>query len=1241
MEGVRKEREVSCRSFAGSTAAVFVAVLALVIACLGMLAPSRAWAATGDISWYAGHEDDETYTISDANDLAGLAYLVNSDFTDFTGKTIEFESALSGTTTLLRLSDEYTPIGTADNPFNGTFDGQGLSIMGFSITSGTDGLGLFGYAGEDSLIANVTIAGTISIEKGSDSTDVVEYVGGVVGCTQGSISNCTSSVKVNVVSAVAATEEEPQLIRCVGGIAGRVEGDIDNCTTTSNGSVYTECSSASVSSDIVWVVEYVGGIVGMHGPDADDMEGIGNPTSITDCDNAASVTILTYASGVSDRFGNPTNATGCFLGGVAGWSSGNIDNCHNTADVDSAYRDENGDAQNSYGTTATGGIVGALRVDEVVAAAGDTDDPGLRYNKEHEGAEPLITVSNCSNTGDVFGISQAGGIVGQAGSYTLITCSYNEGDVEGSRYTKPSPGGVAGRSYGDISYCYNTGDVTSTTGGGYYAAGIVGMCHSIGTDYDGNAITPEVYACYNTGYILTDTEAYRSGSIVGELDGGYIHDCFSLENRANTGSVSGLTNYVGTITDTVVELGEKTIADASTVALLNACADKDGWKVYYTLPEGSSWGDSKVHPVLVSESYSSASDLSKVSGATVTTTADAQYSASLDPTPTVSVTLSDGTELVQNADYRVVGQANTAGASVSSTTYQATIVGIGNYAGTLSQTAAYTITQGPISSCTVTAVSKYFNWEKQMPDTVVVYDSAGNVVDSSQYTWTVDEDAYNDASSGDYLNAQNQNQTEGYPVIVTAVEGGNYSGSQTASCFKIKPVQFASSSSSTSDNPNQDTFIIGDVVWGDETWSFEEVGGYSTTNAIGITDNRGKMKVKYTGSAIKPTITGITYMGVALKEITDGDAWYNNPTEWGYKLLYGNPNPELGSTTQLSSDESSIINVTGEDYAALTIRSAPYSNFDNYVTVWFEITPASIVDDVSIEGFKEAVAYNGDATTATQDDVVLTYNGMTLVEGTDFTVDYVFDTTTSTATVTYTGIGNYDGTLTKTYSLVESFPDVAKVTDANSWYYDAVYFVAAKGLMTGYDENAGDLAGCFGDTRTMTRAELATILWRYSCPDEYAAYLAAGTYEGTVGTTVLPDGSPISGIENDSWYTAAANWALSEGVMTGWEVSSGVYEFDPSGAVTFEQMATMMARMFAGSAAESFDTSELMSGALVTDYADVSEWARSCVAWSLDAGLFTGYEQSDGTYKLEPQENVLRGRIARVIYNAYETGFME
>ena len=109
--------------------------LCLVMALVPMTAFAEGtsvdnWDGSADTSWYVGHETDTEYHITTAEQLAGLAQLVNTDpgTTNFAGKTFYLENDLDLS------GHEWISIGTVlggDCPeysFCGVFDGQGHVI---------------------------------------------------------------------------------------------------------------------------------------------------------------------------------------------------------------------------------------------------------------------------------------------------------------------------------------------------------------------------------------------------------------------------------------------------------------------------------------------------------------------------------------------------------------------------------------------------------------------------------------------------------------------------------------------------------------------------------------------------------------------------------------------------------------------------------------------------------------------------------------------------------------------------------------------------------------------------------------------------------------------------------------------------------------------------------------------------------------------------------------------------------
>ena len=195
----------------------------------------------------------------------------------------------------------------------------------------------------------------------------------------------------------------------------------------------------------------------------------------------------------------------------------------------------------------------------------------------------------------------------------------------------------------------------------------------------------------------------------------------------------------------------------------------------------------------------------------------------------------------------------------------------------------------------------------------------------------------------------------------------------------------------------------------------------------------------------------------------------------------------------------------------------------------------------------------------------------------------------------------------------------------SSWYGDAVTYVASKGLITGYTE--GDKAGQFGVGDTLTRAQLATILWRNACPDEYASY-DAETAKDTTG---------IDGSADGMYYTAAANWAVKNGVITGFDREDGSKDFAADENVSFEQLITILSRLCATDAELSAAGSDLSAFA---DGDLASSWSRGAFAWAADKGLVQGYDEPTGKY-LRPGDPVARERVAVVLMRAFEMGILK
>ena len=256
-------------------------------------------------------------------------------------------------------------------------------------------------------------------------------------------------------------------------------------------------------------------------------------------------------------------------------------------------------------------------------------------------------------------------------------------------------------------------------------------------------------------------------------------------------------------------------------------------------------------------------------------------------------------------------------------------------------------------------------------------------------------------------------------------------------------------------------------------------------------------------------------------------------------------------------------------------------------------------------------------------EVEVTLDGKTLVRGVDFRVSCTNNIKVGTATATIIGIGDYEGVIRKHFSIKKAPTPIFADVDYSSWYGDAVTFVAEKDLVTGYSDS-----GLFGVGNALTRAQLATILYRNANPDASPDFRPRNT-------TGMPD------VEGFTWYTAGVNWAVENGVINGYADGEGNrVAFGPDDSMTLEQLVTAIANL---SADEEDLPGTGETAAILRPFRDrwsVSPWARPSMAWAAQKGLVVGYDEPDGKH-LRPSENISRERAVVILMRAFELGILE
>ena len=256
-------------------------------------------------------------------------------------------------------------------------------------------------------------------------------------------------------------------------------------------------------------------------------------------------------------------------------------------------------------------------------------------------------------------------------------------------------------------------------------------------------------------------------------------------------------------------------------------------------------------------------------------------------------------------------------------------------------------------------------------------------------------------------------------------------------------------------------------------------------------------------------------------------------------------------------------------------------------------------------------------------EVEVTLDGKTLVRGVDFRVSCTNNIKVGTATATIIGIGDYEGVIRKHFSIKKAPTPIFADVDYSSWYGDAVTFVAEKDLVTGYSDS-----GLFGVGNALTRAQLATILYRNANPDASPDFRPRNT-------TGMPD------VEGFTWYTAGVNWAVENGAINGYADGEGNrVAFGPDDSMTLEQLVTAIANL---SADEEDLPGTGETAAILRPFRDrwsVSPWARPSMAWAAQKGLVAGYDEPDGKH-LRPSENISRERAVVILMRAFELGILE
>lgn len=1169
-----------------------------------------------DTDWYDNALDDTTYIISTAAELAGLAFITNSNtgtYKDeqFEGKTIKLGADIALQDEDIEiLQDDYsvnedltlktwTPIGRRSNEFKGTFDGSGYTISGLYINSSSIGYyGLFGFA-DDATIKDITLEDSY-IKCGASGTKPTIYAGVILGRGDNiTISDCTVTARV-ILNVGNSTDNQDH---AVGGVAGRVDTEISDCT---------------FSGMVLGKSVYMGGIVG----------NVDGSTTISDCANYGIVAnqffkqpkwdipfdpeinnsgstggILGYGgSGVliqiknCENQGQVTGLSGC-IGGIAGYLYGEYDgastveNCANRETVNHTTRTSVSVENIGY----IGGIAGYTQSiffrnctnEGMVAAANNIlSAGGITGSVSRHGKTEIYSIENCYNSGTVYVfqgtgaqcLPRCGGIAAMGSTFITIKNCVNTGliltrsdSLTNVIYTYDNSGGtggIAGFWNGNIEQCWNSGAVTGCRDVG----GIVGR---------GTYSNYIIKNCYNTGAVSSteETSGYAGGVMGCDTKGQKIENCYNAGevSGANVGGVAGNMNsnkvsncyYL----DTSVTGGNKYGASKSAEDMTG-----EGWKDIFIGFDTAIWDkkentvnalylphlialENKAEPVEYSDDLDDPLSYPYLpANEVVVTLEDKTY----DGSPiSMSYEPKDGTS-VPDGGVTIQYTGTTYAKDFSNQSYGPTDVAPTN-AGTYTVTIQYAVEKD--GETTYYLGKKNFEIKQATPSGTPTYTSVTEPGKTLGELGLICE--FKDVSGNPMtgtLKWDNDNSTivqpgQYYSWTFTPAnnENGNYKdakGSFAPWTVDVEGVSLSQSSLNLYVDEEEKltvTFKPENATNQNVTWS-------SSNEDVAIVDENGNITAVGEGDAI---ITVTTEEGsyTASCTVTVKDKSSGSDDE-------GRKSGSGGSTVRyaiiVADSENGEIQC-GRDTASRGKRVT----FTVTPDEGYEISELTVTDS---RGRDVAFSDRGDGT--------YTF----VMPGSKVTISAVF---------------------TRTDCPRDKICPMYGFSDLNlyAWYHDGVHYCLENGLMVGTG------ADTFSPDDTTTRAQIVTILWRMT------------------GSPIVNCRMDFEDVDPSAWYDGeAVRWAVGESIMTGY----GNGNFGPNDPITREQFAVMLYNYAVWSGKDTVTLRENLNS--FADSESVSPYAVQALNWTVDEGIISGKDDQ----LLDPKGQVTRAQATSMLQRFLE-----
>lgn len=1167
---------------------------------------SGSWVDTNnyDISWYTGHENDNSYTLTSADQLAGLAALSsgvikdsrgNSTYVYFSGKTIN----LTENATYNLSGKEWMPI----QSFQGTFDGKNATITGLTIGANDEGstivAGLFSYGMsgtikelklKDVYIKTTNEAGGVvartdtgsSVENCSVEGDIISNdgrdsgAGGVVGKNVGTVKIC--SFKGSVSGATGP----------IGGIVGRSD---------SSSSIIERCTnSGRIEGPEGLFVEYAaGGIVGM------------SSGTVKDCTNDGVI------AGRSPRSGGIVGTLQCKAEAVS------VTDCTNTGTVDAASKFLGGIVGSTQGTGKVAGKITNCKNSATITGNSDQNNVIPQAGGILGGLEKStlnVTIEKCANLGTVSagynnGRYGVGGIVGAnnvSGTLT-ISESYNTGAITATEATTIATG--AGGLLGSASLStpntptitiqnsYNTGAVSGGTNTGVYAGGIIGYLVS--------GAQETITSVYSVGMVSGDSG--KTGALIGNNINASFTNVYYWDKCGATGTGTRKTanqltsdNWV-TDLEFSADIWDKTDNDGGENGNLPVLKNKIQDPAP-TLKLDPKQAQSELVITAPDDLFETVGDKENVVRENHAPFTLEVSGGSTDNAVQWSLTSGDGIVTIDST----TGKISLTNNAFGDVTVTATKPGNDTYSDT---SASFTFYVKPLDIAEVTFSDLHAPVMGVLPDmeAKVPEDAHYEVMTSVSLGNNLVHIAWVDEYGKVLTQSDSFEQGVQYTATVRLKADDHYDWAKKVA-INIEGLQDDAIKSVTTKTDSQypDNLIITVVFnptshvhsWSTE-WSSDGLYHWYECLNDGCTETASGSQgyAKHTDSdnndicdtceaTIGYTITfnangGACDTASARTDLDGKIATLPEASRDGYTFR--------GWFTAASGGEQ----VTTETvYSADTtlyaqwekIPEPPYTGKYSYEIFTDDSDHGALdVDRYATEGEKVTITVLPDDGYALDEIVITDENGETIefVDNGDGTITFTMPSGDVKITATFVESDEPECTL--------PFVDV----HANDWFFDPVCYVYREGLMTGTS------ATTFAPNATTTRAMIVSILARQenvtSAEDAGFTDVAAG-----------------------DWYATAVNWAAREGIVAGFEDES----FRPNEAITREQLAAILCNY---SAWKGEDTSARADLDEYTDAISISSWATDTMSWAVAEQLLAGVTENT----LEPQGAATRAQVAAVL----------